>query len=179
MPADLGWLEQLGAPVDLATHHEVEQFLYREAELVDDQQYDRWLELFDDDLDYRAPVRIWRAESSQQVDPVACLWSDTKRTLSIRIERINSGFAWTERPPSVTRHFVSNIRATLGPTDDELIARSNVLVTRNRGPAAPQEIIPADRFDILRRVDSTLRISRRTVIVDSTNPSVQNLAIFF
>lgn len=179
MSIDLGWLEHAGPPVDQLTQNEVEQFLYREAELVDDKQYDRWLELFDDDLEYRAPVRIWRSDAGLQVDPVACLWNDTKRTLSIRLERIASGFAWTEQPPSVIRHFVSNVRVSPGPTDDELIARSNVLVTRNRGPAAPQDVIPADRFDLLRRVESSFRITRRTVIIDSTNPDVQNLAIFF
>lgn len=178
MSTDLGWLELAGPPVDRETQFEVEQFLYWEAELNDDKQYDRWLELFDDDLEYRAPVRIWRADSRLQVDPIACLWNDTKRTLSIRLERINSGFAWAEQPPSVTRHFVSNVRVSPGPTDGELIVRSNVLVTRSRGPATPQELIPADRFDILRRAESTFRISRRTVIIDSTNPDVQNLAIF-
>jgi hypothetical protein len=58
------------------------------------------------------------------------------------------------------------------------MSSTNVLVARNRGPAAPQDVIPADRFDILRRAGSSFRVSRRTVIIDSTNPDVQNLAIF-
>lgn len=94
MSPDLGWPELAGPPVDQATHHMVEQFLFREAELVDDTQYDQWLELFDEDLEYRAPVRISRADAALHVDPVACPWNETKRTLSIRLERIASGFTW-------------------------------------------------------------------------------------
>jgi 3-phenylpropionate/cinnamic acid dioxygenase small subunit len=164
--------------VDDATERAVERFLHYEAELVDDRRFNEWLALFDDELTYRAPVRLWRHDTREQVDNVACLWNDDKRMLSIRVERIDSGYAWTEQPPSVTRHFVSNVRVFAGH-DDDLHVRSNLLVTRSRGPSSPQDVLPADRFDILRRHDASFRIARRTVILDSTDPIAQNLAIFF
>ena len=41
-----------GDLADFQTHFEVEQFYYREAELLDDGRYADWLELLANDLDY-------------------------------------------------------------------------------------------------------------------------------
>lgn len=172
-------LGAIGEPVAQEVSSRVVRFLYYEASLVDDKQLDRWIELFTDDLEYRAPIRVWRDEAGYQVDPVASYFSDTKQTLHIRIQRISTGLAWAESPPSVTRHFVANVRVTHGPGPDELTARANVLVTRSRGPSVGQEIFPADRFDVLRPDGDSFKIARRIVILDSSMPDAQNLAIFF
>ena len=167
------------AAVDDQTFRSVERFLYREAELVDARRFDEWLELFADDLEYRAPIRVWRDDFDRQPDPVACYFNDTKQTLAIRVQRIATGLAWTESPPSVTRHFVSNLRVTFGSEPDLLTARTNLLVTRSRGPNVLQEIFSADRVDTMRGADGDLQIARRIVTIDSTMLSAQNLAIFF
>ncbi len=39
---------------------EVEQFLYREARLLDERRFHEWLELFADDVRYWMPVRMSR-----------------------------------------------------------------------------------------------------------------------
>lgn len=169
----------IGEPAAPELSSRVVRFLHYEASLVDDKRLDRWIELFTDDLEYRAPIRVWRDDAGYQVDPVACYFNDTKQTLSIRIQRISTGLAWAESPPSVTRHFVSNVRVTQGPGPDELTARANVLVTRSRGPSVRQEVFPADRFDILRPDGDSFQIARRIVILDSSMPDAQNLAIFF
>lgn len=36
---------------------EIEQFLYREARLLDDRQFQEWLDLLTDDIRYWMPVR--------------------------------------------------------------------------------------------------------------------------
>ena len=37
--------------------HQAEEFLYEEAELLDQRRFDEWLELFTDDLVYFMPIR--------------------------------------------------------------------------------------------------------------------------
>jgi ethylbenzene dioxygenase beta subunit len=44
-------------PVSLEETHEVEQFLYREARLLDERRYDEWMALLADDLHYWVPTR--------------------------------------------------------------------------------------------------------------------------
>lgn len=175
MPPDLATAQ----PVDEQTLRDVERFLFREAELVDDRNFEPWLDLFADDLDYRGPIRVWRGDSGHQIDPVACYFSDTKQTLQIRVQRIEKGLAWAESPPSVARHFVNNLRVIEGPEADQLTARANVLITRSRGPSQLQETFALDRIDTLRRAGDSFQIVRRLAILDSSMPSAQNLAIFF
>ena len=41
----------------LLLKEEIEQFLYREAELLDERRYEEWLELFTEDAHYFMPMR--------------------------------------------------------------------------------------------------------------------------
>ena len=47
----------VAAGVSPALQHEIEQFLYAEAELLDDRRYAEWVDLFDDAAAYWSPVR--------------------------------------------------------------------------------------------------------------------------
>ena len=41
----------------LLLKQEIEDFLYREAELLDDRRYEEWLDLLTDDVSYFMPMR--------------------------------------------------------------------------------------------------------------------------
>ena len=43
--------------MDEATMREIEQFLYREARLLDQREFHQWLDLFTDDLRYWMPMK--------------------------------------------------------------------------------------------------------------------------
>ena len=93
---------------------EVEQFLYREARLLDDRQLHQWVELLAEDLRYWMPMRsnIYPANSkaiasldeAQQeqrelTEPhELAVMDETRETLRRRIERLDSGLAWAEDP---------------------------------------------------------------------------------
>ena len=53
-------------------------------------------------------------------------------TLSRRIERLESGMAWAEDPPSRTRHLITNVEVEAGDAASEIKAYSNYLVYRSR-----------------------------------------------
>ncbi|MGH9034150.1 MAG: aromatic-ring-hydroxylating dioxygenase subunit beta, partial [Acidimicrobiia bacterium] len=46
--------------VDVELQHEIEQFLYHEANLLDEREFQDWLELFTDDIHYWMPTRYNR-----------------------------------------------------------------------------------------------------------------------
>src|SRR6266704_2877996 len=93
---------------------EVEQFLYREARLLDERRFHEWLELLTDDLEYWMPVRTTRArgdEDNEFAKPgETAFFDDTKETIDIRVRKLDTGFSWSEDPPSRTRHLVNNVR---------------------------------------------------------------------
>src|ERR687889_1061247 len=93
---------------------EVEQFLYREARLLDDRHFHEWLTLFTDDVRYRMTGRSNRyprsskaiaildperyvSDEAAQEDELALL-DETKESLSARVARPDSGMAWAEDP---------------------------------------------------------------------------------
>ena len=173
---------------------EVEQFLYREARLLDERRFHEWLELFTDNARYWMPARTNRypvaskaisildearykeAELGQEGE-VAIL-DETKDSLRSRIERLDTGMAWAEDPPSRTRHIIANIEVYEGETASELTVYSNYIVYRNRAQIE-QDFYVGRREDILRNVNGEWKIARRKVILDQNVLLAKNVSIFF
>ncbi len=172
----------------LLLQHEVEQFFYAEARLLDDRQFREWLALFTDDVHYWMPTRInrlrdgaadaWELDKEIAAEDEMAWFDETKLTLEQRIIRLETGMAWAEEPRSRTRHFVTNVEVTSGDTGDELRVRSNFLIYRSR-LETEQDYFIGTREDVLRRVDGRLQIARRKIIYDATVSSAKNLSIFF
>jgi 3-phenylpropionate/cinnamic acid dioxygenase small subunit len=173
---------------------EVEQFLYREARLLDERRFHEWLELFTDDVRYWMPGRSNRYPKSSKAiaildpdryteeeltkeDELAIL-DETKETLGRRIARLDTGMAWAEDPPSRTRHMVSNIEVEPGDAASELRVFSNFLVYRSRSETE-QDFYVGARQDVLRHVDSAWKIARRKIILDQNVLLAKNVSIFF
>src|SRR5437773_7488698 len=102
--------------MDSELRHAIEDFLYLEAELLDERRLREWLELFTDDLLYWMPVRHNPVDRPEDLaDELSkpgesYYFNDTKETLRVRVERLYAKTAWSEMPPSRTRHLISNIR---------------------------------------------------------------------
>ena len=96
-----------GDPVHQAAH----QFLVEEAALLDAADYAGWLTLLCEDIRYLMPVRVTTARGAG-FDSLAGMahFDENMYALRKRVERLATDHAWTEDPPSRTRHFVSNVR---------------------------------------------------------------------
>lgn len=173
--------DDLGAAVGFSDplHHDVHQFLVREAVLLDEQRYGEWLTLMTEDLVYRMPVRATTAgDVMTSILPDMDHFCDDHYSLGKRVERLATEYAWTEDPPSRVRHFVTNVRSFRTDRDDELRARSSFLLFRSRGDLREAEFVAGQRTDLLRRVDDEWRLARRDILVDESVLRTQNLAIF-
>ena len=112
----------------------VEDFLYREAALLDGWRLDEWGDLFTEDARYVVPTTDL-PEGDPKSDLVFI--DDDIVRLRARIARLNSRHAHREYPWSRTRRFVSNVRVEK-TSDSEISVASNVLVYRFRsGEGAP------------------------------------------
>ena len=168
------------AIVDAETHRRVEDFLYLEAELLDDRRFNDWMELFADDLHYVMPLRVTReAQAEWELSPTGRIFDDTRETMGIRVARLNTEYAWAEQPPSRTRRYVTNVRVKQAETDGELYVRSNLLAYRSRGELTTYDLFSVVRQDILRPTDDGFLIARRHIALDQSAVSAHNLSIFF
>ncbi len=94
-----------------------------------------------------------------------------------RVQRLATDRAWTEDPPSRTRHFVTNVR-TFRHQTGELQVASALLLFRSRGDTREADLISAGRTDLLRETGDGLRLARREITVDESVLRTQNLAVF-
>jgi phthalate 3,4-dioxygenase beta subunit len=161
-------------------HQRVHQFLVVEAALLDERRYDEWLALMTDDIAYRMPVRVTKSPSLEDSTHAGMdHFNEDMYSLQRRAQRFATEHAWTEDPPSRTRHLVTNVRTWEGERPGELVARSSLLLFRSRSDQRPPEIVVAERTDVLREDDDgTLRLARRDVLVDESVLRTQNLAVF-
>lgn len=158
---------------------ECEQFLYREAELLDDDRLHDWLDLLTADVDYRVPRRVTRergADESEFSDD-GYLYKEDMGTLETRVKRYDREYAWAENPPSRIRRFVSNVRVER-VSEGELNVKSNLLLYRNQGDTTDYDLIACEREDTVRRTDDGLKIAERIVYLDSTILGTRNLSFF-
>lgn len=165
-------------PVSNTLYQEVQHFLIQEAELLDERKWEEWLELLTEDIRYRMPVRVTKEHTFEKsVLDNMDHFDEDRFSLEKRVERLATEYAWTEDPPSRTRHFITNIRV-YEHQDEEALAKSYVLLFRSRGDERPPDIVSAERIDVLRRVEGQLKVANRRIIVDESVLRTQNLAIF-
>lgn len=160
---------------------EVEDFLYREARLLDEQRLHDWLDLVTEDIDYRVPVRSTRERGAEQSEfsRDANIFKEEFASLDARVRRFDKEYAWSENPPTRTRRFVTNVEIIeVRDEDDELDISSNVLVFRAKEDEVEPDFIAGRRADTLRRVDGELRIAQRVVYLDHTVLDTRPLSVF-
>lgn len=167
---------------ELAGHdvqESIRDFLYLEALALDERRFRDWLAAFADDARYEVPVRVTREKLAEwELSPTSRIFDDTKRTLEFRIERLETDFAWSEQPPSRTRHFVTNVLAEVSETAGEYLVHSNCLIYRSRGDDAEADIFSTQRTDRIRTVAAGWEIVHRWAAIDQALVNAHNLSIF-
>jgi 3-phenylpropionate/cinnamic acid dioxygenase small subunit len=173
---------------------DIEQFIYREARLLDERRFREWLKLFTDDIRYRMVQRTTRYPKTSKAIILAdpdryddddlphegglALYDENMDTLERRVLRLETGLAWSEDPPSRTRRLITNIEVE--PTDvaSEIMVRANFLVYKNRAETE-QDFFIGTRKDLLRQVDGAWKIASRKLVLDQTVILAKNVSIFF
>jgi 3-phenylpropionate/cinnamic acid dioxygenase small subunit len=168
--------------------HEVEEFLYREADLLDERRFDEWLDTLAEDLVYFMPMRRnvkhgeHAARENTRLGEDISWFDEDKWTLRKRVEQIQTGVHWAEEPLSRVSHMVSNVqvlKATPSVADArEVLARSRFLVYQNRAQYETY-LFAGKRNDVLRKTPEGFRLARREIILDQNVLLAKNLTVFF
>jgi 3-phenylpropionate/cinnamic acid dioxygenase small subunit len=165
---------------------EVEDFFYAEADLLDEREYDKWLDLLTEDIVYWMPMRKNvsfkdRAKDTTAEDDLAW-FHDDKQTLIKRVQQIQTGIHWADEPISRISHLITNIRLA-DPVSSladgaKLTTKCRFIVYRNR-LETETDILIGRREDTLTRTQGELKISRRKIILDQSVLMAKNLTMFF
>jgi p-cumate 2,3-dioxygenase subunit beta len=141
---------------------EVEQFLYREAELLDAWRLDDWLKLMTETAAYYVPPTD-KPEANHE-EALFIIADDSVR-LKERVIRLKDPSCHVEYPPSRTRRLVTNVRAIDRP-DGTIGVKANFVVYRNRRGGDKRTFTGEYRY-ILHRQDGELRIQERHAVLDA------------
>jgi 3-phenylpropionate/cinnamic acid dioxygenase small subunit len=171
----------------LLLQREIEEFLYREADLLDERRYEDWLALIAEDVRYWMPMRrnVKFGEEVREFTRAGqdINWFDEgKETLTRRVKQILTGMHWAEEPVSRISHMVSNVRLIeVNPSaaePHEVTVGCRFLIYRNR-VETETDILVGKREDLLRRTDGGWQIARRKIILDQNVLLTKNLTFFF
>ena len=164
---------------------EIEDLYHAEADLLDERQYAKWLDLLTEDVRYFMPIRKNVAFENLARETTAegdIAWmDDDKETLTKRVQQLLTGIHWAEEPVSRVSHMISNIRlaepASAIAEGASATVKSRFLVYRNR-LETETDILVGRREDTLRRVSGTLKIARRKILIEQSVMLAKNLTVF-
>jgi 3-phenylpropionate/cinnamic acid dioxygenase small subunit len=174
--------ETIPAPIEVGPelYHEIVQFLYHEANLLDTRRFEEWLDLLDDDVEYEMPLTLTRerGEQTRAHDYMMEFFAENIHSLKMRVARLGTDYAWAEDPPTRTRHVVANVRATRGEDEDEVKVHSIFCIFASRGDAVEYKTFVGTKDDVLARLDGRWRLRKRVVYIDQAKINAHTISFF-
>jgi 3-phenylpropionate/cinnamic acid dioxygenase small subunit len=87
------------------TQRAVEQFLYKQSELLDTRQWQSFIDLFTADGVYWVPITLEQTEWEGSPS----IFAEDKLMMEVRMRRVLHPNAWSQSPMWATNHLVSNV----------------------------------------------------------------------
>jgi len=153
-------------------YRRIEQFLYREARLADENRLDDWLDLWSEDAIYWVPCNKDDVDPSRELSIIY----DNHPRLILRIERLKSGMAWTQEPASRNRRLLSNIEVEEG-NNGEIAAFANFHLTELRTNTGLQNIWVGRAEYHLLPVDGSFKITFKKILLLNNDEEMTQLSI--
>ena len=149
----------------------VEQFLFHEARLLDEQRLEEWLALFTEDATYWLPLE------RGQKDPAntSSIIYDDRTLLELRVKQARHPRAHARLPLARTLHQVGNIM--VNDEQNELTVNSSLVLIEFR--AEKQRVWGALVEHRLRRAGDGYRIARKRVDLVNSEGELDGIAILF
>ena len=158
------------------TRQEAEDFLYEEARLLDEHQFEAWLTLFTDDAYYWIPI-------DEHADPTrdSSILYDDKTLRQLRVHQLLHERNFAQRPRSRTVHTVSNVQVRPGEADNEALVRCNLVLYelregdyRQLGLGDQRALAGACEYRL--RYEDGWRIAYKKVVLINRHMPITNLS---
>jgi len=153
------------------TAGELARFIRHEARLIDEKRLDEWLALFAQDGHYWVPATPGQADALSHNS----LAYEDKLLLELRIERLKSPRAYSQRPPSRCLHVLQepDLEA-LDYERGEFVTRTPFLYTETRGEDSQRYAATAWHTLVWSQEGLRIRLKRVDILnCDAALPSIQ------
>lgn len=155
-------LEQMSAA--MVNRSEIEDFLYLEANLLDDWLLDDWFGLFVEGATYEVPT----ASSPDDANSATTLFyiADDYERLRHRVERLKKPGAHSEWPRSRGLRMISNVRV-LGVSGADISVRSAFATYRSKSDTT--DCFFGHHLHVLRETEAGLKIASKKSMLDMSS----------
>ena len=159
------------APTRLA---ELEQFLYREARLLDGSRLEEWLELFTADATYWIPLKAGQRDPYE----TSSIVFDDRKLLEARVRQYAHPRAHARTPFMRTVHQIGNVVLLDEHVErGELVVGSSLVLVEFR--AERQRVFGALCEHRLRRVDGAWKITAKRIDLVNSEAELDGIALLF
>jgi 3-phenylpropionate/cinnamic acid dioxygenase small subunit len=144
---------------------EAEQLLFLEAALLDEQQFERWLELYVPDCIFWAPA--WIEDDRLGDDPdrfLSHIYYDGRDGLAERVKRLRAGDSLASSPTPRTMHAISNVRI-LEEGRDTMTVASNAGIDRYELRTRRADRLFARYTHVLAKRNEGWRIAQKRIVI--------------
>ena len=169
------------AAVDTETYLVFQGLLFKEARLLDAENYEEWIAMVADDIHYYMPMpgRYLRAEKKEGIKPLeANIFNDYKKQIELRIARIRTNLVWCEDPKNEINHAVTNVEVFPTDVEGEWQVLSTVTVHRSRLDGVEKRLV-VSRDDVWRVEGNEVKLAKRHMLFNHTVVPDSNLNFFF
>jgi 3-phenylpropionate/cinnamic acid dioxygenase small subunit len=148
---------------------EVTQFIYREARLQDEHEYDAWEALWTDDGVYWIPAN---GEGTDPENEMSIVY-DNRSRIALRIRQFHTGKRHSQAPRSRLRRLVSNVEL-LGHDGADIKVTANAMVFES-GHRGDTVWASCNEYR-LRREGDALRMAAKKVILVNNETALYSMA---
>ena len=152
-----------------ASDAEIARFVRREARLIDERRFDEWYQLFAEDAHY------WVPAAPGQQDPLThnSLAYEDKLLLQLRIERLKSPLAYSQKPASRCLHVLQEPEIEKREAG-QVVTRTPFIYTETRGDDSQRYAATAWHTLVMDASELKIRLKRVDILnCDAALPSIQ------
>ena len=146
-----------------ADYNAICAFLYREARLLDDREWDQWLELYDTNVEYWMPA--WDDDDQLTQDPqsqISLIYYPNRNGLEDRVFRIKTERSSASMPETRINHMLTNVEV-LAERSDGVDIRYNFHTLSHRYKATDHFF--GTIFLTLGKSESGFLITRKKIVL--------------
>jgi p-cumate 2,3-dioxygenase beta subunit len=141
---------------------DVEDFLFHEADLLDNWRLPEWTQLYSDDAKYE--IASLSSIDPLGADPSSSIFivADDKERMNLRANRLMKKSAHCEFPHSKTRHMISNVRVS--QDGNNLRTKANFVTYRTKSGRTSRYM--GEAHYLLEPVGEGFRIKHKRCVLD-------------
>lgn len=159
----------MSVAVRTVTRAEVEDFLFREASLLDEWRLDAWFGLFEEGGRFEVPTTDWSGLDSASAGYFVC---DDYDLIRARVKRLKSRMAHAENPHSRTHRMISNV-VVLEQGEETAWVTANFIIHRYRDGGAYTYVGRYEHILVIDDDGLRFRLRKAIPVMESMDPGAR------